>query len=155
MRRALALMLGLLLSLPLLAAIGCQGCQNASYKSAIERALHEDALTGHEPSLDHTAAMQKVDLSGCPEDFRVAYTNHIQAWDQAGKVHQAIVDLNNNGDLAATAKEVFGPDAAPWSSREQAASELTRLQKAASDDIHATFLKVGAVATKYGAQVPQ
>jgi hypothetical protein len=155
MRRAAVLFLGLLVTIPLLATTGCQGCQNASYKTAIERALHEDALTGHEPSLDHTAAMRQVDLSGCPEDFRAAYTNHIQAWEQAGKVHQAIVDLNNNGDLAAAAKEVFGPSAAAWSSREQAASELGRLQKAASDEIHTTFLKVEAIAGKYGAQVPQ
>jgi hypothetical protein len=155
MRREVALVLGLLVTVSLLAATGCEGCRNASYKSAIERALQQDALTGHEPSLDHTAAMHKVDLSGCPEDFRAAYANHIQAWEEAGKVHQAIVDLNNNGDLAATAKEVFGPDAAPWSSREQAASELTRLQKAASDDIHSTWAKVEQVAAKYGAQVPQ
>jgi hypothetical protein len=155
MRRAVALVLGLLVTVSLLAATGCEGCRNAGYKSAIERALQQDALTGHEPSLDHTAAMRKVDLSGVPDDYRAAYADHIRAWEQAGKVHQSIVDLNNNGDLAAAAKEVFGPDAAPWSSREQAVSELTRLQQAASDDIHSTWARVEQVAGKYGAQVPQ
>jgi ABC-type transport system involved in cytochrome bd biosynthesis fused ATPase/permease subunit len=154
MRRAAALVLGLFLA-PLLLINGCQAGQKASYKTAIERALHEDALTGHEPSLDHTTAMHQVDLSGCPDDFRTAYENHIAAWDQAGKVHQAIVDLNTNGDLAAAAVAVFGPNATAWSSREQAVSELDRLQKAASNNIHTTFLQVEAVAQKYGAQVPQ
>jgi ABC-type transport system involved in cytochrome bd biosynthesis fused ATPase/permease subunit len=152
MRRIAVLFLGLLLAAPLLVATGCQ---SASYKTAIEKALHEDALTGHEASLDHTAAMQQVDMSGCPDDFRAAYANHIKAWEQAGKVHQAIVDLNNGGTLAAAAADVFGPNATPWSSREQAASELDRLQKAASNEIHTTFARVTTVAQKYGATVPQ
>jgi hypothetical protein len=155
MRRAVALVLGLLVTISLVAATGCEGCRNAGYKSAIERALQQDALTGHEPSLDHTAAMRKVDLTGVPDDYRAAYENHIQAWDQAGKVHQAIVDLNNNVDLATATAAVFGPNATPWSSREQAASELDRMQKAASDDIHSTWARVEQVAGKYGATVPQ
>lgn len=154
MRRA-AFFHVLLLAAPLLLVTGCQGSQNASYKAAIERALHEDALTGHEPSLDHTAAMHQVNLTGCPDDFRTAYEYHIAAWDEAGKVHQAIVDLNNNEDLATATAAVFGPNAPAWSSREQAAVELDRLQKSASNNIHTTFLQVEAVAHKYGAQVPQ
>jgi ABC-type transport system involved in cytochrome bd biosynthesis fused ATPase/permease subunit len=155
MRRIAALFLGLLLTAPLLLTIGFLGCKSANYKASIERALHEDALTGHEATLDHTAAMQQVDMSGCPDDFRAAYADHIKAWEQAGKVHQAIVDLNNNGTLEAAAITVFGPHAAPWASREQAASELDRLQKAASNEIHTTWARVTAVAQKYGAQVPQ
>jgi hypothetical protein len=56
----------LIVFLPILAAVGCTDFQNAIYKSAIEKALHEDVLTGREPTYGHNAAMRKVDLGRCP-----------------------------------------------------------------------------------------
>jgi hypothetical protein len=158
MRRAVALVLGLLVTVSLLAATGCQVDKNAAYKTAIEKALHEDALTGHEPTLDHAAEMRNVDLTGCPEDFRTAYTNHIHAWDDAAKAHQAVEELNSESDAATAAValgKIFGTDASAWSDRDQAVVVVTRLQKAASDAIHSTWATVQQVAAKYGAQVPQ
>jgi hypothetical protein len=158
MRRTAALFLGLLFLAPLLVATGCDGCQSIFYKSAIEKALHEDALTGHEPTFDHTAAMRKVDLSDCPEDFRVAYTNHIHAWDEAAKVNQAKAELTSDEDAAAAAgalATLFGSDETPWSDHERAVAEVNRLQQVASDDIHGTWQVVEDVSAKYNAQVPQ
>ena len=158
MRRTVALFLGLAVTVPLLAATGCEGCQDFFYKAAIEKALHEDVLTGREPTYDHTAAMRKVDLSDCPPDFRVAYMQHIHAWDEAAKVHQAKAELDSDEDAAAAAgalATLFGSDETPWSDHVQAEAEVDRLQQQASDDIQTSWQNLEDVASKYGAQVPQ
>lgn len=148
----------LILVLPILATAGCSAVQDALYKSAIEKALHEDALTGKEPTSGHTAAMRQVDLTDCPQDFRVAYMNHIHAWDEKVTVNQAKVKLDNEEDGAAVAgllAGLFGSNATPWSDHVRAEQEVQRLDAVASSDITSTWQQVELIASKYGAQVPQ
>jgi hypothetical protein len=68
MRYAANLLIGLVLALTAIGVTGCDYIQNAKYKAAIEKALHEDALTGKTPTADHVSAMRMVDLSNCPPD---------------------------------------------------------------------------------------
>jgi len=83
--------------------IGCS--QEAQYARAIEKVLQEDSkyssaldeLSGINQSdpdyIDKVVAvhnkvvvlMKSIDTSDCPEDFRLAYYNHIQAWKNTGE----------------------------------------------------------------------
>lgn len=155
MRRILSL---LIVGLPILAAAGCGVVREAMYKSAIEKAIHEDALTGKEPTSGHTDAMRKVDLSDCPRDFRIAYMNHIHAWDEAVAVYGAKMKLDRDEDAAAVGgivASIFGSDASPWSDHVRAQQEVQKLTAVASRDISSTWQQVESVASKYGAQVAQ
>jgi UDP-N-acetylenolpyruvoylglucosamine reductase len=155
MRRVAALLIA---SLTIPATAGCDHVQNAIYKSAIEKALHEDALTGTAPTSAHTAAMRKVDVTDCPQEFRVAYMNHIHAWDERAAVNQAKVKLDSEEDPAALAgmiASLFGSDAEPWGDHVRAEQEARRLEAIASSDLHSTWQEVERIASKYGAQVPQ
>jgi Flp pilus assembly protein TadD len=158
MRRVHAFLFTLVMSATVLSVSGCEGCQNQIYKSAIEKALHEDALTGKQPTYDHTAAMRKVDMTNCPEDFRVTYMRHIHAWDEASAVREAKQKLDNEQDAAAiagTLASLFGSDETPWGDHIRAEQEVQRLAEIASRDISSTWQDVEEVASKYGAEVPQ
>ena len=158
MRRVAALSLCVLFLLPLLAIAGCEGCQNILYKAAIEKALHEDSLTGKDPSDDHVAAMRKVDLSGCPQDFNVAYVKYIEAWQLAAKVQKAKAELDNEADAAAAGgilATLFGSDETPWSDHLQAEARIAQLNLDAVSQIQSSWNTIGEVAAKYGAQLPQ
>ncbi len=150
-------MAALIVLMPILSTVACTDLENAVYKSGIEKAIHEDALTGNEPTYGHTAAMRKVDLSDCPQDFRVAYANHIHAWDERAAAHAAKVKLDNDEDASAVAgllSTLFDIDATPWSDHVRAENEVKRLESIASNDVHTTWQDVETVASKYGAQLP-
>ncbi len=147
----------LMAGLPMLVATGCSVAQDALYKSAIEKALHEDALIGKDPTAGHTAAMRQVDMSDCPQEFRVAYMNHIHAWDEAAAVGQAKTKLDNEEDGAAVGgilASLFGADATPWSDHVRAQEEVQRLAGVAAGDIKSTWQQIEVLAAKYGAQMP-
>lgn len=152
------------LYLPLLAMLaftalsGCDAIQNTRYRSAIEKALHEDALTGKDPTPGHVAAMRQVDISDCPQEFRTAYMNHIHAWDEAAAVAQAKAKLDHDEDAAAFAgalASLFNSDATPWSDHLRAEQEAERLTAVASKDIASTWQEIENLAGKYGARLPQ
>lgn len=156
MRRIESVTLVLLASFLGLVMFGCESIQNAIYEAAIEKAIHEDALTGHAPTFDHTNAMRRVDLSGCPQDFREAYSKHIHAWEEVAAVQQARTKLNDEEDAAAVAgvlATIFGSDATPWGDHVQAVQEVNRLEAVARGDVATTWQEVEDVARKYGVQM--
>jgi hypothetical protein len=158
MRRLAILLIGTLATVSVLATVGCQSIQNAMYKSAIEKALQQDSLTGTDPTMEHAANMRKIDLSDCPPEFRVAYMKHIEAWEEAAKVRQAKTELDNQADAAAAAgvlATLFDSNATPWNDHLRAEQEVQRLDVLASADIHSTWETLEQIASKYGAQVPQ
>jgi hypothetical protein len=158
MKRIAALLLCLLAVLPVAAISGCESIQNMLYKTAIEKALHEDSLTGKLPTDDHVAAMRKVDLSGCPSDFNVAYVKYIEAWEQAAKIQKAKTELDNDSDAAAAAgalATLFGSDETPWSDHVQAEARIGEMTQDANDQISSDWDSIEQIAAKYGAQVPQ
>jgi hypothetical protein len=156
MRGIVCVALALIACVPVALLAGCDSIQNAIYKSAIEKAIHEDALTGHEPTIDHVNAMRQVDLSDCPPEFREAYSHHIHAWEEAAQVQLAKAKLDNDEDSAAVAgilASVFDADATPWSDHVQAVNRVNQLQAQAHDDIQSTWQGVEDVARKYGVQI--
>jgi len=157
-RRVAALSLCLLLSLPVLVLSGCEGCQNLLYRSAIQKALHEDSLTGKDATDDHVAAMRKVDLSGCPPDFNVAYAKYIEAWEFSAKVQTAKAKLDNESDAAAAAgllATLFGSDETPWSDHLAAEARLAQMNVDAANQIQSSWNAITEVSAKYGVQFSQ
>lgn len=153
--RSSALLMSLCASLSLLSAIGCENLHRSKYKAAIEKALHEDALAGTEPTELHTTAMRKVDLSDCPDDFRAAYGKHIRALEEKAKVQQALAELDNGSDAAAVAgtlATLFGTDDTPWRDHVAAVKELDKLQWGATAEAGATQRQVEEIASRYGAR---
>ena len=131
--------------------------QMARYKTAIERSLHEDQLTGSTMSAEHTNAMRSIDLSECPSEFRVAYMNHIHAWDEAVAVQQAKQKLDaQEGDAAVAGliAQVFDSSATPWSDQVSAERKMQNYRATAVSDIRSSFEEVETIASKYGAVVP-
>lgn len=154
--------LRLTLTLFLLAGIsgsllsGCDSIQNAIYKSAIEKAIHEDSLTGTDPSDSHVNAMSKVDLSDCPPEFREAYSKHIHAWEERAAVQKAKAKLDNDEDAAAVGgllASLFDSQATPWSDHMRAVQEVNRLDSESQTDVQTTWQSVEDVARKYGVQM--
>jgi hypothetical protein len=157
MRRITTLLTAVCLTLPLVAIMGCGILQHAIYKSAIEKALRDDALTGSEPTVGHTAAMRTIDTSNCPQEFRDAYIRHIHAWDQMAKIHKAELELNSQDDAAAAAgliATIFNSDETPFSDHIRAEEKLKQMDADASNDIRTTFQEVTDIANKYDARVP-
>jgi hypothetical protein len=158
MRRTARVLVSALITACVIGAVGCEGMQNARYKTAIEQALHEDALTGTDPTPSHTSNMRTIDLSDCPPEFRVAYMEHIEAWEELVKVSQAKNELDSEADAAAAAgflSTLFSMNTTPWRDHVRAEAEVQRLGVAATADVHSTWETVEQIASKYGAQVPQ
>lgn len=131
--------------------------QLARYRSAIEKVLQMDLLTGTHATSEHTQGMRSIDLSECPLDFRVAYMAHIHAWDEAAAVMAANDKLNSNEDSDAIAgglATLFSSDATPWQDHLNAKANIERLAAQADADIKSTFNQVEILAAAYGARVP-
>ena len=167
MRRLGTLLIGLVLTMSAFGSLGCesaedrareqQAAEQAKFKTAIEKALHEDSLTGAEPTTGHANAMRSVDLQECPPDFRVAYMKHIHAWDEKAAVHNAKVQVDAQEEDAAAAgalATLFDSSETPWNDHLQAEQELQKYENVASADVRSTFEEVEEVASKYGAKVP-
>jgi hypothetical protein len=157
MRRAANVLTALALSLPIVVSVGCDHVKAEMYKAAIERALHEDALTGKEPTVAHANAMRSVDMQNCPSEFREAYMKHVHAWDEKAAVHDAKLKVDNDAGGAALAgilADMFDSKETPWSDHLQAEQELQKYDAIASADVTSTWRLVEEIASKYGARVP-
>ncbi len=154
MRRFPTFLIVFLTALLFFSCLGCNIIQRAIYKSAIQKALHEDSLTGQDPTAGHAEAMRRVDLSGCPQDFRDAYLKHVHAWDEKVAVHQAKAELDDQAGADLTMgvlAGLFGSDATPIGDHVQKEQELDRLDDVADNDIEITWRNVQDVALQYGA----
>lgn len=74
--------------------------ENAAYKTAIEQVLEKNKglfeilKTNKSDEVNeavkyftaHTQGLRKIDLAKCPSDFRVAFTNHIHAYEAFTRV---------------------------------------------------------------------
>jgi len=108
------------------------------------RAASFDANPGAQASFIATE-FQKIDVSSCPADFRMAFQAHIFAWQQAGPA------LANNsfgtnfleGVVAGLTGEtgVFG-----------GASGQASM---ATQQVNATYYELTLIAARYGARIPR
>ena len=80
---------------------------NARYKQPIESVLQQDKLIPQSVKSDSAVVtvsatvqrMRGIDLSECPEDFRVAYQKHTEAWAKAVPVLRQAEELNGFGNF--------------------------------------------------------
>jgi len=90
-------LLGAFISVIAIAVIGWSIWSHNSTKNSIRNVLKEDAALpelvmsnagpldkywdGSMLVMDIVGRMKKIDISGCPSDFQVAYKRHIAAWE--------------------------------------------------------------------------
>jgi hypothetical protein len=137
--------------------VGC-GFENAAHAEAIKKVIHEDSLTGTDPTPGHAAAMRRIDLSACPDEFREAYVRHIQAWDTRAQVEAARIALENGTGAAMVGgalATLFDSAATPFADHARRLEMNKQDAAAARAAITSTWNEVEAVASRYGVQFQQ
>ena len=129
------------------------GCSRTPAGS-IEHVLNECADISNGASRQQTAAakaayeadhFQELDTSGCPEDFRIAFQAHVNAWRQA-QMAFANNTLTNNFVEGAVAG--FSGNPSNVGATMGAAAQ-------ANQDINSTYYELTTIAARYGARVPR
>jgi hypothetical protein len=89
-----------------------------------------DIVSVHLHGWDYLAIIKKIDVTGCPEQFRTAWSGYCAAWAQKLKEENAKEDTldvismwkGEIGDISATCHSLEAYDTAPaWQHCEQAA----------------------------------
>jgi hypothetical protein len=134
----------------------------AAYKEAIETALKTDDITSAiEYYRDRVAAMQQIDTSKCPSDYRAAYVEHIFAWKYAADVQDAVIEFKKSTDMngvvaSGVIMAVLGGDgSAPLRDVMTVAAKLEEKGGEAHKRIQDSFQKVEQIAVSYGAALPK
>jgi len=121
----------------------------ARVQNAIGGVLQADAKTASfEDPGERVAAMQLIDLSDCPRDFRAAYLEHVQAWRKAAELQRGLDQITDrSGKIARTTTSL----ARPLESLDQAhqKSAMERLAKKAQSQVKASFDQVKTIAASY------
>ena len=111
--------------------------------------------------MQYTAAMRQIDCTKAPTDFRVAYLEHIQAWEGMAEEMKRRPEAGDLGTLLGVGMALAHshPLAALGSI---AATELARtgsskseLKRIAHDRIRETWNKVELAAAQHGVSIPQ
>ena len=141
--------------LVVLVIVGIRSCfSDGSEASRISKVLDRCAEIGHRaaqynsnPSAQANfiaTEFQKIEVSGCPQDFRVAFQAHIYAWQQATPA-LANDNLATNF-LEGVLSGETGDSRFIGSASGQAA--------AATQQINATYFELTQIAARYGAHIP-
>lgn len=88
---------------------------------------------------------QKVDVSGCPADFRIAFQAHVLAWQQAAPVF-----ANNNLGTAFIEGLTAGA-----TDDSRFIGQANQQAAYAGQQINDTYATVTMLAAKYGARIPR
>ena len=129
-----------------------------SYRRAIERVLGEDKAFSKRIAKDvqsgsspleaveaYSLKMRRIDTSDCPEDFRVAFLRHAQAWRSLvveGKAQpSSVVEALVQGFVNGLHGELDG-----------GAHRYLRARDAREQEIKATWEDVELLVVKYGAK---
>lgn len=92
----------------------------------------------------YLAAMEKLDLSACPADFRVAFRNHVQAWREAQTVIKQLPDGLLEGLLMGAFNGVLGES-------DGGQGRMNEALQQAQERIRSTYEEVEKIGVKYGA----
>jgi hypothetical protein len=99
----------------------------------------------------YAAAFRGIDLEGCPSDFKKAFENHIDAWQQAHKIMTAYeVNDSNENFGRAFMESLLSGKIAPLIDTYQSDIELKKLLKQAFENIEATYDVMVSVSQRYG-----
>ncbi|WP_198424820.1 hypothetical protein [Spirosoma endbachense] len=132
--------------------------QKIAYMSAINSVLQLDANTSNiSDYTSRAAAMRNIEITQCPQDFAVAYLDHVHAWEDRAKIKSAQNELKEYGGLAAAAgliATLTDSDSTPFSDYVEAENKLQALANEKIDEIHRTWQLVERTAVSYGATLP-
>ena len=92
-----------------------------------------------------SAEFQKIDVSGCPAEFRMAFQSHVFAWQQAAPA------LGNN-NLGTAFLEGL---AAGVTEDPRFIGQAGQQAGYAGQQINATYYQLTQIAAKYGARIPR
>ena len=121
---------------------------------SIEHVLNECAEISEGASRQQTAPakaayeadhFQSLDISDCPEDFRIAFQAHINAWRQAQMAFANNTMANNFIEGAVAG---FSGNTSNVGATMGAAAQ-------ANQDINSTYYELTTIAAKYGARIPR
>ncbi|MEZ0257650.1 MAG: hypothetical protein ACAI37_20370 [Chthoniobacter sp.] len=87
---------------------------------------------------------QKIDVSTCPEDFRVAFQAHVFAWQQAGPA------LANN----TVGNNILEGVIAGVTDHPRLIGGVSGQASMATQQIDATYFELTQIAARYGARIP-
>ncbi|GAB3029651.1 hypothetical protein [Spirosoma pulveris] len=132
--------------------------QKIAYINAINSVLQSDARTSNISDYgSRTSAMRNIDITQCPQDFGVAYVDHIHAWENRAKIEKARNELKEYGGLAAAAGLVAtlsDSEITPFSDYVEATNKLQALANEQDTEIRRTWQIVERSAVSYGATLP-
>jgi hypothetical protein len=134
------------------------GLGTAEITSVLEQ--DRQANTGAQSVADVVRRMRAIDLNGCPDDFRVAYHKHIEAWEMMASVEANVRAFQNQNDPASVVVESFvrGFLADPFGKANELKAAQNQLQREYQDalrQVHATWDEVEDSAARHGAKLPQ
>ena len=90
-------------------------------------------------------SFQKVDVSDCPADFRVAFQSHVNAWQQSSAAF-----AQNTGGTAFVEGVAAG-----LTGNTDYIGQANNRAAYATQQINATYYALTEVAAKYGARIPR
>jgi len=131
-------------------------------KTNIESVLQQDAKSqvGADTVVEVVQRMRNIDISGCPDDFRVAYVDHIHAWEAMRDVEKNAIAFRKeaNSDGVLIESFVRGMLGDPLGKAKELGAAQTQLQRdyqEARSEIKETFNHVEDLTTQYGANLPK
>jgi len=134
-------------------AMGLTGC-NRSPAARIEDVLNRCAEIGRKANFMNmnaaskahyiAASFQEIDVSGCPDDFRVAFQEHVNAWQQF-QMAAANDNIVNNVIVGAVAGMTNDPSGI---------GQIQSNEASAQDAVNQTYYQLTEIAAAYGARVP-
>jgi hypothetical protein len=137
-----------------LVAAGLTACSR-SPSARIEDVLNRCAEIGRKASgfqMDEAskahyiaASFQEMDVSGCPEDFRVAFQEHVNAWQQF-QMAAANNNVVNNVVVGAVSGITNDPSGI---------GQLQGAEASAQDAVNQTYYRLTEIAAQYGARIPR
>jgi hypothetical protein len=161
-KNGLLIWAGVLVVLVLIIVHMMGGGQQARFRSAIQSALSQGATTGSGATsvAEVVGRMRAIDTSGCPNDFRIAYVTHIQAWEEMAVLEEEAIKLKNERESFGAFLEAFlrGVMMDPFgkvNDEMTAQRDLQRRAQAVQRDIQLTFSRVEQVGVAYGASLPK
>jgi TPR repeat protein len=142
-------------------AIATASGQKAKIQAEIQSVLRE-----HVATLARTTTIQQVvtglraiDTSDCPTDFRVAYIDHIQAWEEIADVEQKLKRHSAQNDSVVPYLEaiVRGFMGDPFGKSDEVKADINKIDanvEAAQKKLKQTLNYVERVAITHGATMP-
>jgi hypothetical protein len=156
MKRRLMRMFAFLFLLPLGA---CDSVQTALYKSSIEQVYKESSLTGSAETAEHVANLRRINITSCPEDFRVAYVDWTNAWEETAEANASLAKLKENDGAAVVAGGIAtffgGNDDHPLQDHVDAEKRMAAKLQNARALVNNAGKTLDSTARKYGVQLQQ